>query len=107
MFMEDEGSPSPGIMTLTTSLSNPFRRLDKYPVLLKELERHIEVSIVIIDCAYAVLLDMSRCFENTVTTCYIISCARKVQYTFLLLSIHLLLLLCILIEIEMYIFILL
>ena len=38
-FMESRGAASPGILTLTTSLSKPFKRLDKYPVLLKELER--------------------------------------------------------------------
>uniref|UniRef100_S4RCX0 Uncharacterized protein n=1 Tax=Petromyzon marinus TaxID=7757 RepID=S4RCX0_PETMA len=42
-FMESKGANSPGILMLTTSLSKPFMRLDKYPTLLKELERHIEV----------------------------------------------------------------
>ncbi|KAJ8252753.1 hypothetical protein GJAV_G00205190 [Gymnothorax javanicus] len=41
-FMEGKGSSSPGILTLTTGLSKPFIRLDKYPTLLKELERHME-----------------------------------------------------------------
>ncbi|XP_013388221.1 rho guanine nucleotide exchange factor 7-like isoform X1 [Lingula anatina] len=41
-FMENQGAVAPGVITLTTSLSNPFRMLDRYPVLLKELERHIE-----------------------------------------------------------------
>ncbi|XP_078694587.1 rho guanine nucleotide exchange factor 7-like isoform X20 [Branchiostoma floridae x Branchiostoma belcheri] len=41
-FMESQGAPSPGLMTLTTGLSQPFRRLDKYPTLLKELDRHLE-----------------------------------------------------------------
>ncbi|XP_062865362.1 rho guanine nucleotide exchange factor 7b [Trichomycterus rosablanca] len=41
-FMESKGASSPGILTLTTSLSKPFMRLDKYPILLKELERHVE-----------------------------------------------------------------
>ncbi|XP_019616308.1 PREDICTED: rho guanine nucleotide exchange factor 7-like isoform X3 [Branchiostoma belcheri] len=41
-FMENQGAPSPGLMTLTTGLSQPFRRLDKYPTLLKELDRHLE-----------------------------------------------------------------
>ncbi|XP_045061582.1 rho guanine nucleotide exchange factor 7b isoform X2 [Coregonus clupeaformis] len=40
--MEGKGASSPGILTLTTSLSKPFMRLDKYPTLLKELERHME-----------------------------------------------------------------
>uniref|UniRef100_A0A673Z970 Osteoclast-stimulating factor 1 n=1 Tax=Salmo trutta TaxID=8032 RepID=A0A673Z970_SALTR len=41
-FMEGKGASSPGILTLTTGLSKPFMRLDKYPTLLKELERHME-----------------------------------------------------------------
>lgn len=44
-FMEGRGAVSPGILTLTTGLSKPFMRLDKYPTLLKELERHMEVCI--------------------------------------------------------------
>lgn len=44
-FMEARGAVSPGILTLTTGLSKPFMRLDKYPTLLKELERHMEVCI--------------------------------------------------------------
>ncbi|XP_059835465.1 rho guanine nucleotide exchange factor 7-like [Hypanus sabinus] len=43
-FMEMKGATSPGILMLTTSLSKPFMRLDKYPTLLKELERHMEES---------------------------------------------------------------
>lgn len=42
-FMETQGASAPGILTLTTSLSKPFMRLDKYPTLLQELERHVEV----------------------------------------------------------------
>ncbi|KAJ8783294.1 hypothetical protein J1605_009377 [Eschrichtius robustus] len=41
-FMEMKGASSPGILMLTTGLSKPFMRLDKYPALLKELERHME-----------------------------------------------------------------
>ncbi|XP_051782298.1 rho guanine nucleotide exchange factor 7b isoform X1 [Erpetoichthys calabaricus] len=41
-FMEMKGATSPGILILTTGLSKPFMRLDKYPTLLKELERHME-----------------------------------------------------------------
>ncbi|KAK2145461.1 hypothetical protein LSH36_680g01023 [Paralvinella palmiformis] len=41
-FMENKGAPTPGIETLTTGLSKPFSRLDKYPSMLKELERHTE-----------------------------------------------------------------
>lgn len=43
--MEGRGAVSPGILTLTTGLSKPFMRLDKYPTLLKELERHMEVCV--------------------------------------------------------------
>ncbi|XP_060105247.1 rho guanine nucleotide exchange factor 6 isoform X1 [Heteronotia binoei] len=41
-FMEIQGASCPGILTLTTSLSKPFTRLDKYISLLQELERHME-----------------------------------------------------------------
>uniref|UniRef100_A0A8D2PZ34 Rac/Cdc42 guanine nucleotide exchange factor 6 n=1 Tax=Zosterops lateralis melanops TaxID=1220523 RepID=A0A8D2PZ34_ZOSLA len=42
-FMEGQGAASPGILILTTSLSKPFLRLDKYVTLLQELERHMEL----------------------------------------------------------------
>lgn len=42
--MESQGASAPGILTLTTSLSKPFMRLEKYPTLLQELERHVEVK---------------------------------------------------------------
>lgn len=45
-FMETKGASSPGILVLTTGLSKPFMRLDKYPTLLKELERHMEVQLL-------------------------------------------------------------
>uniref|UniRef100_A0A3Q3WEV0 Osteoclast-stimulating factor 1 n=1 Tax=Mola mola TaxID=94237 RepID=A0A3Q3WEV0_MOLML len=41
-YMESKGASSPGILSLTTSLSKPFTRLDRYQALLKELERHME-----------------------------------------------------------------
>ncbi|XP_076668284.1 rho-type guanine nucleotide exchange factor isoform X1 [Andrena cerasifolii] len=41
-FMEREGAISPGILVLTTGLSKPFRRLDKYSAMLQELERYTE-----------------------------------------------------------------
>ncbi|KAM8952216.1 rho guanine nucleotide exchange factor 6 isoform 1-T1 [Pelodytes ibericus] len=41
-FMEAQGAASSGILMLTTSLSKPFIRLDKYVTLLQELERHME-----------------------------------------------------------------
>lgn len=40
-----QGAACPGILTLTTSLSKPFTRLDKYISLLQELERHMEVNL--------------------------------------------------------------
>ncbi|GFR94538.1 rho guanine nucleotide exchange factor 7 [Elysia marginata] len=43
-FVESQGASSPGAQALTTILSKPFVRLDKYPSLLKELERHVEES---------------------------------------------------------------
>ena len=64
--MESRGAASPGILTLTTSLSKvryhvysncgnkiillfkPFKRLEKYPTLLKELQRNLGVH----DCIY-------------------------------------------------------
>ena len=48
--MEGRGAVSPGILTLTTGLSKPFMRLDRYPNLLKELERHMEVRHPEIHC---------------------------------------------------------
>ncbi|KAH9491805.1 Rho guanine nucleotide exchange factor 7 [Bulinus truncatus] len=43
-FVESQGAPAPGAQTLITILSKPFTRLEKYPSLLKELERHVEES---------------------------------------------------------------
>uniref|UniRef100_A0A8C5C618 Rho guanine nucleotide exchange factor (GEF) 7b n=1 Tax=Gadus morhua TaxID=8049 RepID=A0A8C5C618_GADMO len=41
-YMESKGACVPGILTLTTGLSKAFTRLDRYPTLLKELDRHME-----------------------------------------------------------------
>jgi Rho guanine nucleotide exchange factor 7 len=42
-YFESKGCPKkPGILFLITSLSQPFRRLEKYPLLLQEVERHVE-----------------------------------------------------------------
>ncbi len=41
-FMEKQGAPSPGLMTLTTGLSKPFRQLEKYASVSLELEQHME-----------------------------------------------------------------
>lgn len=43
-YMERQGAASPGLLVLTTGLSKPFRRLDKYAAMLQELERHMETS---------------------------------------------------------------
>lgn len=43
--MEEHGANPPGILTLTTGLSRPFRRLEKYPALLQELQRHTQVFL--------------------------------------------------------------
>lgn len=40
--MERQGAVSPGLLVLTTGLSKPFRRLDKYSAMLQELERYQE-----------------------------------------------------------------
>ncbi|KAK9872328.1 hypothetical protein WA026_017143 [Henosepilachna vigintioctopunctata] len=41
-YMESKGASSPGVLVLTTMMSKPFRRLEKYAGMLQELERHIE-----------------------------------------------------------------
>ena len=41
-FMESKGARHPGVLVLIVALSQPFRRLEKYPTMLQELERHIE-----------------------------------------------------------------
>lgn len=42
--MESCNAATPGVLVLTTGLSKPFRRLDKYSGMLQELERHLEES---------------------------------------------------------------
>ncbi|KAL0274433.1 UNVERIFIED_CONTAM: hypothetical protein PYX00_006856 [Menopon gallinae] len=42
IFMESQGAASPGLLVLTTGLSKPFRRLEKYSGILQELKRHME-----------------------------------------------------------------
>lgn len=44
--MESKGASGRGIDTLTAALSKPFVRLERYPALLRELERHMDVSPV-------------------------------------------------------------
>lgn len=63
-FMESQGASAPGILTLTTSLSKPFMRLDKYPTLLQELERHVEVLEKF--CNICLFPNMSLSFQGFV-----------------------------------------
>lgn len=44
--MEANGASSPGLLVLTTGLSKPFRRLEKYAGMLTEMERHVEETHV-------------------------------------------------------------
>uniref|UniRef100_A0A3Q4ABC2 Osteoclast-stimulating factor 1 n=1 Tax=Mola mola TaxID=94237 RepID=A0A3Q4ABC2_MOLML len=64
-FMESQGASAPGILTLTTSLSKPFMRLDKYPTLLQELERHVEEA----HPDYADIIKATAAFRSLVTQC--------------------------------------
>ncbi|CAB1337187.1 unnamed protein product [Coregonus sp. 'balchen'] len=64
-FMESQGASTPGILTLTTSLSKPFMRLDKYPILLQELERHVEEA----HPDYSDILKATVAFKSLVTQC--------------------------------------
>ncbi|KAJ8390559.1 hypothetical protein AAFF_G00101650 [Aldrovandia affinis] len=64
-FMESQGATSPGVFTLTTSLSKPFMRLDKYPTLLQELERHVEEA----HPDHSDILKAMVAFKNLVTQC--------------------------------------
>ncbi|XP_004073242.1 rho guanine nucleotide exchange factor 6 isoform X1 [Oryzias latipes] len=64
-FMESQGASSPGILNLTTSLSKPFMRLDKYPTLLQELERHVEEA----HPDYTDILKATAAFRSLVAQC--------------------------------------
>ncbi|KAM6952453.1 rho guanine nucleotide exchange factor 6 isoform 3-T3 [Lycodopsis pacificus] len=64
-FMESQGASSPGILTLTTSLSKPFMRLDKYPTLWQELERHVEEA----HPDYADIVKATAAFRSLVMQC--------------------------------------
>ncbi|ENN71037.1 hypothetical protein YQE_12248, partial [Dendroctonus ponderosae] len=41
-FADARGAANPSLLVLTTRLSLPFRRLERYPKILQELERHVE-----------------------------------------------------------------
>ncbi|XP_061691715.1 rho guanine nucleotide exchange factor 6 isoform X3 [Syngnathoides biaculeatus] len=64
-FMESQGASVPGILTLTTSLSKPFMRLDKYPTLLQELERHVEEA----HPDFSDIVKATAAFRTLVTQC--------------------------------------
>uniref|UniRef100_A0A665WPN9 Rac/Cdc42 guanine nucleotide exchange factor (GEF) 6 n=1 Tax=Echeneis naucrates TaxID=173247 RepID=A0A665WPN9_ECHNA len=64
-FMEGQGASAPGILTLTSSLSKPFMRLDKYPTLLQELERHVEEA----HPDYIDIVKATSAFRCLVTQC--------------------------------------
>uniref|UniRef100_A0A6I8QY34 Rac/Cdc42 guanine nucleotide exchange factor 6 n=1 Tax=Xenopus tropicalis TaxID=8364 RepID=A0A6I8QY34_XENTR len=64
-FMENQGAPVPGILMLTTSLSKPFIRLEKYVTLLQELERHMEEA----HPDHKDILKATAAFKTLVTQC--------------------------------------
>ncbi|CAB1457069.1 unnamed protein product [Pleuronectes platessa] len=64
-FMESQGATAPGILTLTSSLSKPFMRLDKYPTLLQELERHVEEA----HPDYTDIVKATSVFRSLVSQC--------------------------------------
>ncbi|XP_076877314.1 rho guanine nucleotide exchange factor 6 isoform X2 [Brachyhypopomus gauderio] len=64
-FMESQGASAPGILTLTTSLSKPFMRLEKYPTLLQEMERHVEEA----HPDYSDLIKATTAFKGLVAQC--------------------------------------
>ncbi|XP_023700121.1 rho guanine nucleotide exchange factor 6 isoform X1 [Paramormyrops kingsleyae] len=64
-FMESQGASSPGILMLTTGLSKPFMRLEKYATLLQELERHVEEA----HPDYSDILKATTAFKNLVAQC--------------------------------------
>ncbi|NXC26918.1 ARHG6 factor, partial [Campylorhamphus procurvoides] len=64
-FMESQGAANPGILILTTSLSKPFLRLDKYVTLLQELERHMEEA----HADHEEVLKAITSFKSLVTQC--------------------------------------
>ncbi|NXG31897.1 ARHG6 factor, partial [Dromaius novaehollandiae] len=64
-FMESQGAANPGILILTTSLSKPFLRLDKYVTLLQELERHMEEA----HADHEEVLKAAASFKSLVSQC--------------------------------------
>uniref|UniRef100_A0A665USW0 Rho guanine nucleotide exchange factor 7-like n=1 Tax=Echeneis naucrates TaxID=173247 RepID=A0A665USW0_ECHNA len=83
-FMEGRGAVTPGILTLTTGLSKPFMRIDKYPTLLKELERHME--------SYPDRPDIQKCmasFKNLSAQCQEVRKRKELELQILTESIRL------------------
>ncbi|XP_013860187.1 rho guanine nucleotide exchange factor 6 [Austrofundulus limnaeus] len=64
-FMESQGTSASGVLSLTISLSKPFMRLDKYPTLLQELERHVEEA----HPDYTDIVKATAAFKSLVTQC--------------------------------------
>ncbi|XP_029113150.1 rho guanine nucleotide exchange factor 6-like isoform X4 [Scleropages formosus] len=64
-FMESQGASGHGVLSLTTGLSKPFLRLEKYPTLLQELERHVEEA----HPDYSDIAKATAAFKNLVTQC--------------------------------------
>ncbi|KAM9326146.1 rho guanine nucleotide exchange factor 6 [Gastrophryne carolinensis] len=64
-FMGAQGAAGPGILMLTTSLSKPFMRLEKYVSLLQELERHMEEA----HPDHKDVLRVTSAFKSIVTQC--------------------------------------
>ncbi|KAL4631661.1 rho guanine nucleotide exchange factor 6-like [Arapaima gigas] len=65
-FMESQGTSGHGVLSLTTGLSKPFLRLEKYPTLLQELERHVEEA----HPDYSDIVKATVAFKNLVTQCH-------------------------------------
>ncbi|XP_048883179.1 rho guanine nucleotide exchange factor 7-like isoform X2 [Brienomyrus brachyistius] len=65
-FMESHGAAGSGVLTLTTGLSKPFLRLEKYPTLLQELERHVEEA----HPDSGDILKAATAFQGLVTQCH-------------------------------------
>ncbi|XP_035265318.1 rho guanine nucleotide exchange factor 6-like isoform X1 [Anguilla anguilla] len=74
-FMDSQGASGPGVLTLTSSLSRPFMRLDKYPTLLQELERHVEEA----HPDYSDILKATTAFKNLASQCQDVRKRRNLE----------------------------
>jgi len=68
-YMEELGATCPGVMTLTTYLSRPFQQIERYSLLLKELERHSEVRKLIY-CLPEVIYGLSKLIYGLLEVIY-------------------------------------